>query len=103
MTRTIPVSSLRIEAASGDTCYPGENGFSSVWAEAQCTDPALTEQLSRIALDGHIVTLRCGALGVTGSLINRGAQGNGALFVVRIESIDHGVPRNSEPNPPLLR
>ena len=92
MTQTIAVDSLRVEAASGKTLYAGESGFSSVWAEILSDNSAQTEELSRVASDGQVVTFRCGKLSVTGNLTNRGHQDQGTLFVVRIDSLDYGVP-----------
>jgi hypothetical protein len=58
MTQAILVPVLRLEAVSGTTLYPGENGFSSVWGEVESDAPALTDTLDQKVMDGSAVVLR---------------------------------------------
>ena len=68
MPQTILVTSLRIEASSGPTCYPGENGFSAVSGSVSTDDPKLAAILDGYSRAGDVVILRCGVLEVAGTL-----------------------------------
>ena len=68
MPQTILVTSLRIEASSGPTCYPGENGFSAVSGIVSTDDPKIASILDEYFRAGDVVILRCGVLEIAGTL-----------------------------------
>jgi len=88
----IIVPSLRIEAASGPTCYADEGGFSFVSCELIADSPELTCQLNRLIASGKPVTVRCGLLETTGTLERLAPHGNGQSYKLRLQSVRFGEP-----------
>ena len=86
--------SLRIEAASGPTCYAGEGGFSVVSCELAADSQELAGQLNRFIASGNSVTVRCGMLEATGTLELLATGGNGHSYKLRIQSVRFGAPGN---------
>ena len=91
MSPKIPVRSLRIEATSGTTCYPGENGFFGAWAEITDDDAELVSVLEQHAKQRDPVTVTCGILEVTGAISRRESGKACSAFVVRIQGIRYGT------------
>jgi hypothetical protein len=90
MTQVILVPALRLEAASGTTLYPGENGFSSVWGEVESDAPALTDTLDQKVVDGVAVSLRCGMLEVTGQLREHELKDGRRHYRILVREIRYG-------------
>ena len=90
MSQMIPVRALRIEAATGATCYAGENGFFAAWAEIRDDDVDVVRVLEQHAKQGSTVTVSCGILEVTGSISRREGGDAGSALVVRIDAIRYG-------------
>jgi hypothetical protein len=88
MTQTILVTSLRLDAVSGPTCYAGENGFSSVSGTLGTDDPKIAEILHRHIVVGELVTVRCGLLEVSGYLRSQSAEGARQQYVIQIQSVN---------------
>ena len=86
--------SLRIEAASGPTCYAGEGGFSSVYCELTADSPELAGELIGFIVSGKPVTVRCGLLETTGTLELLAAHGSSETYRLRIQSVRFGAPGN---------
>jgi hypothetical protein len=84
------VRSLRIHAVSGDTLYPDENGFSAVWGEVDSDDAAITNVLDQVLQVGTAVSLRCGALEITGKLYGREARDDGCHYRIDIHRVQYG-------------
>jgi hypothetical protein len=84
------VQSLRLEATSGTTLYPGENGFSAVWGEVESDDPALTDALDRMATEATSVTLRCGMLEVTGRLQEPQTEDGRRCYRISVQGVHFG-------------
>jgi hypothetical protein len=85
------VPALRIQAVSGATLYPDEGGYSHVWGEVESNDAALTASLDRMLEQGLEVSLRCGLLGVVGTLDRREVKENICHYRVRIQSARYGI------------
>lgn len=83
----IEVQSLRIEAASGPTCYAGENGFSAVWGELSADGPELCQQLDSLVANGDSAVLRCGALEATCVVEHADASGVARSYRLRVKSV----------------
>jgi hypothetical protein len=62
------VNNLRVESVSGPTCYPGENGFSSLIAYVKSEDAEIINRLRRAAEEDAVVVVRCAALEVSGKV-----------------------------------
>ena len=92
MTQAILVTSLRIEAVSGPTCYPGENGFSSVSARAGTDDSGVAAALDTKARAGELVSVRCGLLEVSGKLDKELSSSSLNQFTIQIQSVSYGQP-----------
>ena len=92
MTQTILVTSLRLDAVSGPTCYAGENGFSSVSGSLGTDDPKVAEMLHRHTVGGELVTVRCGLLEVSGHLRSQSAAGALQQYAIQIQSVNYGPP-----------
>jgi hypothetical protein len=90
MTQAILVPALRLEAVSGTTPYPGENGFSSVWGEVESDAPALTDALDQKVMGGVVVVLRCGMLEVTGQLRERELKDGLYRYRIRVQTVRYG-------------
>ena len=92
MTQAILVTSIRLEAISGPTCYAGENGFSSVSGRLSTDDPKIAAALDRHVLSGELVTVRCGLLEVAGLLQHQATVEAAQQYVVRIQTVSYGPP-----------
>jgi hypothetical protein len=88
----ILVPSLRIEAASGPTCYADEGGFSSVLCEFVADTPELSSQLNDVIASGGLATVRCGLLEVTGSLKSLSSGEAGSGYRLHLETVRFGPP-----------
>lgn len=92
MPEPIVVQRIALEAVTGDTPYPGENGFFAAWARVTSSEPGVVEQLS-LAQDGRRpVALRCGYLVVSGVPTRRESEGASTTFTL---SVDEVTGRNS--------
>jgi hypothetical protein len=60
----VVVPELCLKVATGETCYPGENGFASHWAEVSTIDSNLIRNLSTLARQERRVLVRCAMLDV---------------------------------------
>ena len=85
--QVIVVSNLIVHAATGETCYPGENGFSAHWAEVTTMDPVLQTTLSALAEEKTQVLLRCALLDVTGRMTRVERTKDGTRFIVSIDGL----------------
>ena len=83
---------LRIEAASGLTLYPGENGFSAAWGEVESDSPELGNLLDIAVSTNLPITLRCGLLEVTGRLQHQERAGTHQSYKISLESVRYGGP-----------
>ena len=90
----VVVSDLIVHVATGETCYPGENGFSFHWAEVTTADPVLQQMLSAFADRNTQVLLRCAKLDVIGRITKQERIGSAELFVFRVEDL---IYRRSDP------
>ena len=85
--KPIIVSQLRVESASGPTCYRGENGFSVLIGYGQSEDPAIVGQLQTAYAKGVPVSLRCARLEIEGRITNLHSNPDGMKDAIAI-SID---------------
>jgi hypothetical protein len=92
MTQAILVTTLRLDAVSGPTCYAGENGFSSVSGQLSTGDPEIARVLHRHFAAGEPVTVRCGLLQVTGQLRHPETVGELQQYAIQIQSASYGPP-----------
>jgi hypothetical protein len=90
--QVVVVSELIVQAATGETCYPGENGFSAHWAEVTTTDPVLQQRLSALADEKAQVLLRCALLDVTGRMTKVERTKDGTRFVFSIDDVFYRRP-----------
>jgi hypothetical protein len=90
--KILSVSELTVKVVTGETCYPGENGFSAHYAETAPEDSSLVEQLSEAREHGHVVTLRCSCLDVTGKITNRRSESGRDIFVLSIDDLTYRRP-----------
>lgn len=90
--KILVVPKLTVEIVTGETCYAGENGFSGHYAETAPEDSSIVEQLSEAREHGHVVTLRCSCLDVTGKITNRRSESGRDIFVLRIEDLTYRRP-----------
>ncbi len=90
MSPSTIVPTLRLEAVSGSTLYPGEGGFSSVWGEVESNDAVLTSQLDLALQSGEVVNLRCGKLEVSGRLDQRESRDGRCRYRIHIDSVRYG-------------
>ena len=88
----IIVPSLRIEAASGPTCYADEGGFSVVSCELVADTPELQRQLSPFISSGSPVTVRCGLLEATGSVQSLPSGDAGSGYKLQLQAVRFGPP-----------
>ncbi len=87
------VEKLFVRVVTGETCYPGEGGFSSVSAEAIAGDSDLERKLSLAQEKGDIVTLRCANIDVTGPITNCREEDETRIYVLLIEDLVYRKPR----------
>ena len=90
MSQPIIVPSLRVEAASGPTFYPSENGFSAVWGEVLADTPELGSQLNQAVASGESVLVRCGMLEATGTLELLAASGTDQRYKLHVQAVHLG-------------
>ena len=90
--QVVVVSDLIVQVASGETCYPGENGFSAHWAEVTTADPVLQKRLSALAEGKTQVLLRCAMLDVTGRMTKLERTKDGTRFVFSIDDLFYRKP-----------
>jgi hypothetical protein len=88
-TKILLVPKLTVQVVTGDTCYPGENGFSAHYAEIAPENSSLVEQLSDARNHGHVVTLRCASLDVTGKITNCRSESGRKVFVLVIDDMTY--------------
>jgi hypothetical protein len=87
--KILSVPELTVKVVTGDTCYPGENGFSAHYAETAPEDSSLAEQLSEARKHGHVITLRCASLDVTGKITNCRSESGRDVFVLMIDDMTY--------------
>jgi hypothetical protein len=92
MTQAILVTSLRLDAVSGPTCYAGESGFSSVSGGLSTDDTKIAEVLHRHFVVGELATVRCGLLEVTGQLRDPKTFEALQQYAIQIQSVSYGPP-----------
>ena len=90
--RIITVPKLSLEVVTGDTCYPGEDGFSAIFAEVTPEDVGLRRQLAQAQENELTVTLRCAMLDVTGRITNSRKEAGDKIFVLSIEDMTYRKP-----------
>jgi hypothetical protein len=95
MTESILVTSLRLDAVSGSTCYAGENGFSSVSGCLSTDDPKVVAVLQRRLVAGELITARCGLLQVSGHLRPQSAAEPAQQYTIQIQSVSFGPPESA--------
>jgi hypothetical protein len=86
------VPTLTIHVVTGETCYPGEGGFSATYAEVVPDDASLARHLSHARETGEVVTLRCAAIGVTGKITNCRRKLMKKIFVLSIDDLTYRRP-----------
>ena len=92
--KIILVPTLKVEVVTGDTCYRGEGGFSSISAKVASDDANLVGTLSRAQDRGDAITLRCAVLDVTGKITNCISDGGKRIFVMVIDDLTYRRPGN---------
>ena len=90
--RIITVPKLSVDVVTGDTCYPGEDGFSAIFAEVTPEDVDLQRQLAQAQENELTVTLRCAMLDLTGQITNSREETEGKIFVLSIEDMTYRKP-----------
>jgi hypothetical protein len=90
--QVVLVPDLIVQVATGGTCYPGENGFSSHWAEVTTADTVLLQRLSTLAEGKTQVLLRCAMLDVTGRVTKLDKTKDGTRFVFSIDDLFYRKP-----------
>ena len=91
-TAMIQVPTLTVEVVTGETCYPGEGGFSSISATIAPADADLVQQLSQARKRGDVITLRCAMLDVTGKITNCISDAGKQVFVMVIDDLTYRRP-----------
>jgi len=81
-----------VHAVTGDTCYRGENGFSSIHAEVQTGDASLVESLSKIQHSETTALFRCAMLDVIGTVTKSKFVGKDTKFVICVEDMCYRKP-----------
>jgi hypothetical protein len=89
MAVMIRVPNLTVEVVTGETCYPGERGFSSISATVAAEDADVVRELSEARKRGMAVTLRCAMLDVTGKITNCIAEAGKQVFVMLIDDLTY--------------
>lgn len=95
----IKVPSLLVQVVTGDTCYPGEDGFSAIYAEVTLDDADLQRELLRSQEGKLLITLRCAVLDVAGHITSYRTEDKTKTFVVAVKDLTYRKP--GEPNKPL--
>ena len=91
MSTAVLVPALRILAESGPTLYPSEDGYSSVWGEAEA-GADIIDILGGACRDETPMTLRCGLLEVTGTLTKGELRAGRRVYHIRVQTVRHGLP-----------
>ena len=91
-SKIILIPTLKVEVVTGDTCYRGEGGFSSISAKVAPEDTNLVGKLSRAQDRGDVITLRCAMLDVTGKITNCISDGGKKIFVMVIDDLTYRRP-----------
>jgi hypothetical protein len=86
------VPEMTVRVATGQTCYPDENGFSAHWVEVSTADPSLVRTLATIARQDNRVLLRCAMFDVTGRVTKHEEENGVSRFVVSIEALTYRRP-----------
>jgi hypothetical protein len=97
--QVVVVSNLLVGVTTGQTCYPGENGFSAHWAEVTTKDRALEQTLSALADRKAQVVLRCAMLDVTGWVTKLETTDGGIRFVFSIDDLFYRNPSAGDLQP----
>lgn len=92
-TPMIQVPALSVEVVTGETCYPGEGGFSSISATIAPKDADLARQLSQAQKRGDVITLRCAMLDVAGKITNCISDAGKQVFVMVIDNLTYRRPK----------
>jgi hypothetical protein len=90
--KIILIPTLTVEVVTGDTCYPGEGGFSSICAKIEPVDANLAGQLSHVQERGDVITVRCAMLDATGRITNCISDGGKQVFVMVIDNLTYRRP-----------
>jgi len=91
-TGPLVVTELTVRVVTGDTCYPGENGFSSIYAELTLDSSAVIEQLSRAQKDREPITIRCAMLDTIGKITKYRLNHGRHVFVQSIDELVYRKP-----------
>ena len=86
------VPKLTVQVVTGDTCYAGEGGFSSISAEVTAEDSKLIEQLSLVQTSRQVITLRCAMLDTTGRITNCLSDNGKKVFVQVVDDMTYRKP-----------
>jgi len=91
------VASLTIEVVTGETCYPNENGFSSIHASTKPTSLEQIDSLLEARRTRTPITLRCAMMDTTGRITNVLEKDGKKEFIQSIDDITYRNPlRKSE-------
>jgi hypothetical protein len=99
MPEPIVVPRISLEAVTGDTVYPGENGFFSAYARLHANEHDLVEQLSLAYDSGSPVVLKCGYIVVSGVLTRRDPEGTSATFILSVDEVAGRKPNAGDGKP----
>ena len=91
------VPKLTVGVVTGETCYPGENGFSSISAEVSPENPALVERLVLAQKSRELVTLRCAMLDTTGRITNCLNKEGRKVFIQVVDDVIYRKPGSGVP------
>lgn len=86
------VTSLTIKVVTGETCYPNENGFSSICALTKPTSPEQIAAFIKAHQTRTVITLRCAMMDTTGQITNVLEQDDKKEFIQSIETITYQNP-----------
>ncbi len=92
MAVVIQVPNLTVEVVTGETCYPGEGGFSAISATVAAEDADVVRELSEARKRDMVITLRCAMLDVTGKITKCIAEAGKQVFVMPIDDLTYRRP-----------
>jgi hypothetical protein len=92
LTMTFTVPELAVKVVTGDSCYPRENGFSSIVAKVAPEDGRLADKLAQAQAGKVTVTLRCAMLDVTGKIANSLSEGGKKVFILNVDDLIYRKP-----------
>ena len=95
----IVVPELTVRVVTGETCYPGEGGFSSHSAETSPQDPELIEKLTTARQTKEKITLRCSTLDAIGTISNIRTEDDTKIFVLWVDDIIYRNPAKNKKSP----